>query len=160
MNLPPAGALLTGALLATPTVLAATPYTDCRGAQVADAGSTLLPCPDTPKCVSSEHADADSRLDAPTGITLASLRRAIEDVPRSKIVAAGDRWLIAHFRSRIFGFIDEAHFILRDDGSLALRSGACTGYSDFGVNRRRLARIVAAARAYAQTPEATAPRGQ
>lgn len=149
MNLPSVGALIAGALFAVPmhTVLAATPYTDCRGKQIADAGSTLLPCPDTPNCVSSEHRDAEARIDSPSGITLAALRQAIEAEPRSEIVAAGEHWLIAHFRSRVFGFIDEAHFILRDDGRLALRSGACSGYSDFGVNRRRLARIVAAAQA-------------
>lgn len=149
MKLRSASALFVTTLLAVPAhpVLAATPYTDCRGQQIADAGSTLLTCPDSPNCVSSEHADADSRLDAPTGITIAALRRAIENEARSEIVAAGERWLIAHFRSRVFGFIDEAHFILRDDGRLALRSGACSGYSDFGVNRQRLARIVAAAQA-------------
>lgn len=158
MNLTSARALLLGMLSATPvtTLLAATPYADCHGQQIADAGSTLLPCPDTPNCVSSEHAAADSRLDAPTGITMAALRHAINQEARSEIVASGDRWLIAHFRSWLFGFVDEAHFILRDDGRLALRSGACTGYSDFGVNRRRLARIVAAAQAF----DAASAQGQ
>ena len=162
MSLPPVGVLLAGALFAVPmhTVHAATPYTDCRGRQIADAGSTLLLCPDTPNCVSSEHSDADARIESPTGITLAAVRHAIEAEPRSKIVASGDHWLIAHFRSRVFGFIDEAHFILREDGSLALRSGACTGYSDFGVNRRRLARIVAAAQSFALTPQDAPSRGQ
>lgn len=157
-----ARALFVTTLLAVPAhpVLAATPYTDCRGQQIADAGNTLLSCPDSPNCVSSEHADAESRLDSPAGIAMAGLRHAIGREARSEIVAAGDRWLIAHFRSRVFGFVDEAHFILRDDGRLALRSGACTGYSDFGVNRRRLARIVTAAQAFVPTTHTASAQGQ
>ena len=121
-------------------------WTGCRGDRTDDAATTLLPCPDRPNCVSTEHPDPDRRPRAPRDLPLARLRTAIDAEPRSAIVAEGPNWLIAHFKSRVFGFVDEAHFIARADGTLAMRSGACRGYFDFGVNRRRLARLLASAR--------------
>ena len=121
----------------------ATASTDCRGAPVADPAHRLHPCADRPNCVSTEHADPARRLAAPSAVDLPRLRAAILAEPRSTVIAEGEGWLWVHFRSRLFGFVDEAHFILRPDGTLAARSGACSGYSDFGVNRRRLERIFA-----------------
>lgn len=137
-----------GIALALLTVAMSTPHgatasTDCRGAPVADPAHRLHPCADRPNCVSTEHADPARRLAAPSAVDLPRLRAAILAEPRSTVIAEGEGWLWIHFRSRLFGFVDEAHFILRPDGTLAARSGACSGYSDFGVNRRRLERIFA-----------------
>lgn len=132
---------LTG-LLAMP----AHAFTTCHGVTIDDPSRQLMPCGDKPNCVSTEHADTGRRMQAPAGIRLSSLREAIAAEPRSEIVAEGERWLIARFSSRLFGFIDEAHFIERPDGSLAMRSGACSGYWDMGVNQRRLERLIARAR--------------
>ena len=116
-------------------------HAGCEPATTADPAHDLPPCGDRPNCVSTEHPDPARRLLAPPGLDLPRLRAAILAEPRSTIIGEGDQWLRVHFRSRLFGFIDEAHFILRPDGTLAARSGACSGYSDFGVNRRRLERI-------------------
>ncbi|MCZ4304171.1 DUF1499 domain-containing protein [Zoogloeaceae bacterium G21618-S1] len=120
---------------------AATPWQSCSGPPVTDAAHELLPCTDRPNCVSTEHPDTERRITPPSGIAIDTLRQAAMAEPRSQIVAEGPRWFIVHFRSRIFGFVDEAHFIQRPDGQFAVRSGACSGYSDFGVNRARLLRI-------------------
>lgn len=117
-------------------------WTTCHGHTVADVSTELLPCGDRPNCVSTEHPDPDRQLRAPRDLPLAALRKAIAAEPRSQVMAEGNGWLIVHFHSRVFGFVDEAHFIVRPDGTLAMRSGACTGYWDFGVNRRRLERLV------------------
>ncbi len=132
-------------LLASLTMNASA-WTSCHGETVDDPSTTLLPCPDRPNCVSTEHADPERQLRAPRDVSLARLRAAIAAEPRSEIVAEGPNWLIARFKSRVFGFIDEAHIIARPDGALAMRSGACSGYFDFGVNRRRLERLLARAR--------------
>ncbi|QID19670.1 DUF1499 domain-containing protein [Nitrogeniibacter mangrovi] len=127
----------------------ASAWTGCRGEQV-DPATTLLPCTERPNCVSTDHPDPERRLPLADDVALAQLRAAILSEPRSDIVAEGPHWLIAHFRSRVFGFVDEAHFIFRADGRLAMRSGACSGYYDFGVNRRRLERLLAKARQNAE----------
>ncbi|WP_416818566.1 DUF1499 domain-containing protein [Denitromonas sp.] len=125
----------------THAAAAATAWHSCSGPPVADAAHELLPCGDRPNCVSTEHPAVERRITPPTGITIGALRQAALAEPRSQVVAEGPQWFIAHFRSQVFGFIDEAHFILRPDGQLAARSGACSGYFDFGVNRARLERI-------------------
>ncbi len=131
---------LTIMTLSTPAT-AATPWQSCSGPPVADAAHELLPCTDRPNCVSTEHPTDERRIVPPAGLAFDALRQAALAEPRSQIVAEGPQWFIAHFRSRLFGFIDEAHVIQRPDGQIAVRSGACSGYSDFGVNHARLLRI-------------------
>lgn len=128
----------------------ASAWTSCLGEVIDDPATTLMSCPDSPNCVSTEHPDAGRQLRVARDVSWSGLIAAIRAEPRSEIKAEGAGWLIAHFRSRLFGFVDEAHFILRPDGALAMRSGACTGYYDFGVNRRRLERLLASARESAQ----------
>jgi len=134
------------ALLLASLSMNASAWTSCLGEVIDDPSTTLMSCPDSPNCVSTEHPDPDRQIRAARDVHWGQLRAAITAEPRSEIKAEGNGWLIAHFRSRIFGFIDEAHFILRPDGALAMRSGACTGYYDFGVNRRRLQRLLENAR--------------
>ncbi len=65
------------------------------------------------------------------------LRRIIESMPRTRIVAANNTALHADFRSRIFRFVDDVD--LRLDGRVVqIRSASRTGYSDLGVNRARV----------------------
>lgn len=65
------------------------------------------------------------------------LRRIIESMPRTRIVAANNAELHAEFRSRIFRFVDDVD--LRLDGRVVqIRSASRTGYSDLGVNRARV----------------------
>jgi len=136
---------LLGLLLCASTMTAHA-FTTCHGTTLDNPAEQLMPCPDTPNCVSTEHTNPARRLTPPTNVTLAQLRRAIDAEPRSEIVAEGAQWLIAHFKSRLFGFVDEAHFIARPDGTLAMRSGACSGYWDMGVNNRRMQRLIERAR--------------
>ena len=133
-------------LLLCASTMSAHAYTSCHGTTIDNPAERLMPCPDTPNCVSTDHAKSNRRLPAPNDVSLAQVRRAVEAEARSSIVAEGDNWLIAHFKSRLFGFVDEAHFIARPDGSLAMRSGACSGYWDMGVNGRRMERLLERAR--------------
>ncbi|TVT46046.1 MAG: DUF1499 domain-containing protein [Denitromonas halophila] len=141
MSTPSLAAIAFTLMTLTSPALAATPWQSCSGPPVADAASELLPCTDRPNCVSTEHPADERRITPPQGLSFEALRKASLAEPRSQIVAEGPTWFIAHFRSRLFGFVDEAHVIQRADGQLAVRSGACSGYSDFGVNRARLLRI-------------------
>jgi len=111
---------------------------------------TVRPCPASPNCVSSQARDARHSMepfpfsgsrDAAHG----RLRTIIETMPRSAITKEEVGYLAASFRSRIFGFVDEAEFIFDEkDGLVHFRSGARTGYYDFGVNRYRMRGIVEA----------------
>jgi uncharacterized protein (DUF1499 family) len=116
------------------------------------AMKTLRPCPSSPNCVSSQAADPRRRM-APipfAGRAEAArkrLRAIITALPRAEITRDEPGYLAAAFRSRIFGFVDEAEFVFDEGKSLIhFRSGARTGSYDFGVNRSRMERITEAFR--------------
>jgi uncharacterized protein (DUF1499 family) len=59
-----------------------------------------------------------------------------------RIEREGDGYLWASFATRIFRFVDDVEFrMVADQGTIHLRSASRVGYSDLGVNRRRVAEI-------------------
>ena len=110
----------------------------------------LRPCPSSPNCVSSQAVDP-RHLMAPIPFAgapeeaQARLRTIIRAMPRAEITRDEPGYLAVSFRSRVFGFLDKAEFVLDGNSRLIhFRSGARTGYYDFGVNRSRMERITAA----------------
>lgn len=103
----------------------------------------LKPCPASPNCVSSDeagsHAIAPFKLKATPSGAWDALRRALADIPRVKIVQDSGSYLHAEFTSRLLRFVDDVELELRPDaGIIAVRSASRLGYSDFGVNRKRV----------------------
>lgn len=104
-------------------------------------------CPDAPKCVSSQSTDPRHFIepftfsDSPTK-AMKRLKAALLNEKRVTIVDEQDTYLRAEVRSFIFRFVDDVEFALSPEvGLIQLRSSARIGYSDFGVNRRRIERI-------------------
>ncbi len=61
------------------------------------------------------------------------------ELPRARIVEETEDYLHAECRSALFGFVDDLELQLRPSESIiAVRSASRLGYSDFGVNRRRV----------------------
>lgn len=119
----------------------------CAGTRPASLGikdGRLTACPSTPNCVSSDAADASHAiaaftLSAPPEQTWRVLRAALESLPRVKIITATADYVHAECRSAFFGFVDDLELHLRaPENLIAVRSAARLGYSDFGVNRRRV----------------------
>ena len=120
----------------------------CAGAPPpSGAGTALKPCPSSPNCVSSRASDPGRRVDplplrgsATEG--LAAVRRVILAMPRSRIAAEGADFIRAEFRSPIFRFVDDVDVVVDEPaGVIHIRSAARVGYSDMGVNRRRVGEI-------------------
>lgn len=108
---------------------------------------TLAPCPDSPNCVSSQTDDKRHYIkpirfhEAPLQ-AMQRLRDAVLDEKRITLVSEEGGYLHAEARSLIFRFVDDIEFALSpSDGLIHVRSAARTGYSDFGVNRKRVERI-------------------
>ena len=107
-------------------------------------GDRFAACPDSPNCVSSKSSDPRHAI-APVGYkgTIQQARRhlaqAISGMKRVRIVAAEERYIHAEFTSAVFRFVDDVEFLL-DEGTstIDVRSASRVGYSDFGVNRRRV----------------------
>ena len=119
----------------------------------ADTTSHLLsPCPASPNCVSSQAPESDARhyiaplrFDGPPEQAWQRLQDALRGEKRLTVVAERDGYLHAEARSLVFRFVDDLEFSLHAaTGLIHVRSAARSGYSDFGVNRRRMERLRAA----------------
>ncbi len=108
------------------------------------AAERLAPCPDRPNCVSSQ-ARRDSQkveplvVDGDPATALARAASAIESMPRARVVASGDGYLHAEYRSAIFRFVDDLE-LLHDPAvpGFQVRSASRVGHSDVGANRKRV----------------------
>jgi uncharacterized protein (DUF1499 family) len=114
------------------------------------AGATppaLAPCPDSPNCVSSQSGDAAHftealRYKGDAAQAWQRLQSALGAEPRITIIDDTGSYLHAEARSLVFRFVDDVEFLLDSaHGVIQVRSASRVGYSDFGVNRRRVERI-------------------
>jgi uncharacterized protein (DUF1499 family) len=129
------------------TVMLASVVNGCSGMK---SGGTnlgnepLAGCPDRPNCVSSQsqdakHAIAPLRLEGDLTTGWDTIRGVVGSLPRCTFVKATDRYLHAECRSWLFRFIDDLELQLDPvTGVIAIRSASRVGYSDLGVNRRRI----------------------
>lgn len=107
----------------------------------------LRPCPDSPNCVSSRSPNPDQFVlpisySGPSGPVRNRLLAVLESMKRVRIVTATDRYIHAEFTSAVFRFVDDVECLLDEADSLIhIRSASRVGYSDLGVNRRRVERI-------------------
>ncbi|MGD2056856.1 MAG: DUF1499 domain-containing protein [Gammaproteobacteria bacterium] len=71
-----------------------------------------------------------------------TLRTVLLAQPRTTLVADESDYLHAEVRSLIFRFVDDIEFLhVPEQRLIQVRSASRTGYSDFGVNRRRVENI-------------------
>jgi len=104
----------------------------------------LAPCPKTPNCVSSlqpndPHYVPPLRYTGDRDAAFRKLVALITSYPRARIVAKEANDLRVEFRSAIFRFVDDTTFFFSaDQPVIHVRSASRVGYSDFGVNRRRV----------------------
>lgn len=134
-------------LLALSVVGGAVWFIGCRAPVVGLTDSGLRPCPGSPNCVISQGGDhkhtvapiayQTSRAEAYT-----TIRRIISQQKGATIVTEDENYLHAEFRSRIMKFVDDVEFWFPvDQAVIHLRSASRLGYSDLGVNRKRVDRI-------------------
>jgi uncharacterized protein (DUF1499 family) len=108
------------------------------------SGRRLAACPASPNCVSSDAEDGAHRVEpfrlaSPPREAWSAARESVKALPRTRIVQERDDYLHAECRSALLGFVDDLELLLRpDDGVIAVRSASRLGYSDLGVNRRRV----------------------
>ncbi len=92
-----------------------------------------------PNTVCSEPGTQSERAVAPIAAKLSDVADAIE-VTGGTITARSDEYLSATYMSRLFKFVDDVE--VRQAGDVChIRSGSRVGYSDRGVNRKRVETI-------------------
>ena len=107
----------------------------------------LAPCPDLPNCVCSQSGGTRSAV-APLGISgdaakaFQRLERIVAALPRTHIVTRTEDYLHAECRTPVLRFVDDLEFLLDGEADVIhVRSASRVGYSDLGVNRRRVETI-------------------
>jgi len=89
-----------------------------------------------PNVVSSETGTQPERAVAPLDASLAEVAKVIE-ATGGTITARTERYLSATYMSKLFKFIDDVE--IRAEGDIChIRSSSRVGYSDNGVNRKRV----------------------
>ena len=110
----------------------------------------LASCPDKPNCVNSQSVDRRHQVlplnySGEPATAMERLRRVIESMQRTQVVSAGNDSLRAEFKSAVLGFVDDVDCLLDAKARVIhIRSASRLGYSDFGVNRKRVEAIRAA----------------
>lgn len=122
----------------------------CAGTRPPNLGvrdGRLAPCPKSPNCVSTDSKDEKHRMDPfPYATSLAEARdrlvEILQGMPRTRVITLDPDYIHAECRSRLFGFTDDVEFLLDDaNKTIHFRSASRKGYSDLGVNRKRMEQI-------------------
>jgi len=104
----------------------------------------LKPAPSSPNAVSSQSTDKTHAI-APLAYAgtreevIRKLRSIIGDTPRARIVEETPDYLYVEYESALLGFVDDVEFYMPAyEKAIQVRSASRVGYSDFGVNRKRI----------------------
>ncbi len=122
------------------------------GSPPADLGvrdGRLAPCPTSPNCVTSQGDPQDAEhhvapLAFPAGVNdpaeaWSRLVQAVRALERTRIVTLREGYLHAECESALLGFVDDLECLLdAPQRRIEVRSASRLGYSDLGVNRKRV----------------------
>jgi uncharacterized protein (DUF1499 family) len=104
----------------------------------------LKPCPESPNCVSTQTQQKSKQMDPiPFALdpkeVLKIIKGVVEGLPNTRLEKESDHYLHYTFKSKIFRFIDDVEFLIEAEQKLIhFRSASRTGYSDMGVNKKRM----------------------
>jgi uncharacterized protein (DUF1499 family) len=118
----------------------------CSGGPPANIGlkdGKLSPCPKSPNCVSSQSSDPQHKIEALSFLgsreqTMEALLEVVRKMKRTTVISQRDDYLHVEYRTKM-GFVDDAEFYLDESSATVhFRSASRVGYSDLGVNRKRM----------------------
>jgi len=122
-------------------------FTGPRPQNLGVRNGALAACPDSPNCVSTQAKDARHtieplRYDTSREQALQRLTAIMRSWPRTRIVTTTADYLHVEFTSALFRFVDDVEFFFDDAAkTIHFRSASRLGYSDLGVNRKRMEEI-------------------
>jgi len=108
------------------------------------ADGQLAACPNSPNCVSTFSLSSEHQMDpipfrGSTDQLVEKLKSIVGQLPRTRVVHQTHNYLHVECRSFWFGFVDDVEFLIDAEQKLIqFRSASRVGYSDLGVNRRRM----------------------
>ncbi|WP_270180495.1 DUF1499 domain-containing protein [Alkalihalobacillus sp. CinArs1] len=117
------------------------------GEQLGARDGKLAPCPNKPNCVSTQSEDEKNKMESfsysvTEGEALAKLKSILQNRKRTKIVKEEANYIRAEEKSKLFKFVDDIEFYLDETSkTVHFRSASRMGYSDMGVNKKRMEEI-------------------
>lgn len=122
----------------------------CTGTRPTTIGinnGSLSPCPAKPNCVASQAADEKHfsesfQYTTEKSVAIKCLKEIILSQPRTTIVSETDNYLYAEYTTACFRFVDDVEFYFPENEQVIhFRSASRLGYSDLGVNKKRIEAI-------------------
>ncbi|EQA36775.1 PF07386 family protein [Leptospira inadai serovar Lyme str. 10] len=124
----------------------------CSGTRPTNIGvkdGKLLACPNSPNCVSSQIPPTDEKhsisplvYQSKSEEAKKKLVEVIRSLPRTEIVTEKNDYIYAEFTSFTMRYVDDVEFFFApDQKTIHVRSASRLGYSDMGVNRKRIETI-------------------
>ena len=107
----------------------------------------LHPCPKSPNCVSTQAIDENQKMEpikysGSLEDAKGKILSIINSLKRSKIITNEENYIHIEFRTATFRFVDDVEFLFDiKEKVIHFRSRARMGYSDMGVNRKRMEEI-------------------
>ncbi len=120
----------------------------------------LSPCPSKPNCVSSQSTDPKHYIppltfDVPADTTRQALLAVLPLMDGAKVVTQESFYIRTEFTSQRMRFVDDVEFLIDPLSNVVhVRSASRLGYSDLGVNRKRVEDIRARLQQALATPAA------
>ena len=137
---------LAGVVLIAMAVLAGLSHRARKTPMTGNPGARLRPCPHSPNCVCSEHTGAGAYVpplifDVDPAVAWQAAAAAVR-AAGGDLQWADQAYLHATFSTPLFRFKDDLELRMdRDRGVIQVRCASRVGYSDLGVNRRRVRRL-------------------
>lgn len=107
----------------------------------------LTECPSSPNCVSTQTQQKSKKM-APIPFELDPkeikeiVKSVIKSQPNTNLEKESNNYLHYTFKSSFFGFTDDVEFLIDATQKLIhFRSASRAGYSDLGVNKKRMTEI-------------------
>lgn len=126
-------------------------FSACSSSRPDNLGVTngqLLPCPESPNCVSTQSDTADKSYMAAwsyqgdQAASKAKLLAAINQMSGTEVVTDKGNYVHVEFTTKIMRFIDDVEFIFDNSSQkIHFRSASRLGHSDLGANSKRMTKL-------------------
>jgi len=124
-------------------------FFSCAGQRPENLGihnDQLTGCPGKPNCVSSQDEDENHllpvfRYQGEKKAVFKKLKKIITSLEGMTLITENDNYLHIECKSAVMGFVDDLEFYFSKEKVIQVRSASRLGYSDFGVNRKRVEKL-------------------
>jgi uncharacterized protein (DUF1499 family) len=109
----------------------------------------LKECPDSPNCISTQSSDPVHHMDpivyrGDDKEAFDRIIKVINSMDRTKIITKTDNYIHAEYTTKLMRFVDDVEFYFDfKNKTIHFRSASRVGYSDMGLNRKRMNEVTA-----------------